>query len=210
MLSELFISVNYGEIVSVLGKSGVGKSTLLRTIMHDLPRQAHRSKGRILVDNQDIDVLASHEGFHGAVVSMVFQNPSQIFSPLRTIGQHVSDFLEAHHVTDRYDEFLRQLEHLQLLSPERVMASYPFELSGGMLQRVAIGMAIFLRPALLLADEPTSALDVITQKEILDLLQQIAKQEQVAVLMITNNERAAHYVSDAIYRLVDGQCQKVN
>ena len=58
MLSELFISVNYGEIVSVLGKSGVGKSTLLRTIMHDLPRQAHRSKGRILVDNQDIDVLA--------------------------------------------------------------------------------------------------------------------------------------------------------
>ncbi|MFV2020166.1 ABC transporter ATP-binding protein [Micromonospora sp. LOL_023] len=181
------------EALGVVGESGSGKSVLVRTIMNILPRQAEISpQSRILFEGADVrdrrGAAARH--FWGAEVAMVFQDPMTSLNPVRTIGRQLTDPMRHHLGLGRRAADTRAAELLAEVGidePGRRLRQYPHELSGGMRQRVMIGIALSCSPKLLIADEPTTALDVTVQKEILDLLARLRTELRMAMILISHD-----------------------
>lgn len=189
------LEVGAGEIVGIVGESGSGKSTLLRSIAHLLAPTARIEKGSIAFAGHDITRVHAREmrSLRGSSISYLFQNAERSFDPLFTIGAQFDEVMRAHGYPPRSertvmrDRQLAALARMGFTDPDRVLASYPFELSGGMCQRVALAFALAGSPQLLLADEPTSSLDGKAQVRVVDLLSTLNAQDALAILVVSHD-----------------------
>jgi len=201
-----------GRTMALVGESGCGKSVTASSIMRLLP-QPHGTVtgGRILFEGSDLLQLPLREMYRirGSRISMIFQEPMTALNPVQTAGRQIGETLELHREeiarNARAAETLRILKEVGMPSPESRMASYPFQLSGGMRQRVMIAMALAGRPRLLIADEPTTALDVTVQAQILRLIADLQKSSAMSVLYITHDMGVVAEISDEVTVMYAGQ-----
>lgn len=203
-LEDVGFDVHSGETVGVVGESGSGKSVTAYAAMGLLDRVARVVTGRATFDG--VDMLRARESearrLRGSRISMVFQSPRAALNPIRSIGHQLEDAVLAHTDLARANARHRALELLQtvhIADPERRYSAYPFELSGGMCQRVMIALALAGSPLLLITDEPTTGLDVTTQAVIMDLVVDLAAERNMATLFITHDlSLAAEYCDRVI------------
>ena len=209
-VDDVSLKIMEGEIVSIVGESGSGKSTLLHAVQGLLPRGAV-SRGKVLLFGQDLTSLddRTRRKMRGEQIAMIFQDTGRYMNPIRKIGKQYMAFLKLHLKDKRESELLaleeEMLHKVNLTDTRRVLDSYPFELSGGMRQRVGIAMALSLGPKLLLADEPTSALDVTVQAQVVRELAQLCRQEKATIIIVTHNMGVAANISDKIGVMQQGR-----
>lgn len=204
------IELDKGEILSIVGESGSGKTTVIRAIMGCLPGRGHVSGGSITFNGRDMlkNTREDWRKISGSEMSMIFQDSGNMINPIRRIGEQFTDYILAHAPQKSKAEAAEMakdmLNKVRLPNPQNIMNSYPFELSGGMRQRVGIAMAMVFRPKLLLADEPTSALDVTTQAQIIRQIVDIRNEFGVAVIIVTHNLGVASYMSNKLMVMKNG------
>jgi len=191
VLHDVSFRVRRGEAYGLVGESGCGKSTVAMAILRYLPRNGKAKAGKILIAGQDVQALDADalRTMRATAISMVYQDPGRALNPSMTIARQVAEAFEAAGAS-RSEALARTLEMLRrvrISAPERVMDSYPHQLSGGMQQRVVIAMALASNPALLILDEPTTGLDATVEAEVLDLVAQLRKELGTAVLFISHN-----------------------
>ena len=199
----LTLPVPEGKVTAVAGGSGSGKSTLLRLAMGLLPAGGTLESGRVLLHDED---MADFSGkwlreVRGGEMAMVFQDAASSFDPRRTLGMQFAECWKAHRPGGKREALAAAagaLVPLGFPDPEAVFRRYPFELSGGQLQRAAIGIAVMTRPKLLLCDEPTSALDPVVQAEVAECLMEVHRREKAALLLVTHNLGLAAATADFI------------
>ncbi len=186
-------SVHAGETLAIVGESGCGKSVTSLSILRLIASPPGKIVGgRLLFEGRDLLRLSEAEmrAIRGNQISMIFQEPMTSLNPVLTIDRQVAETLTVHRGLDRAQASVRAIEMLRVVKipePERRVAQYPHELSGGMRQRVMIAMALACRPKLLLADEPTTALDVTIQAQILDLMRELKDKTGAAIVLITHD-----------------------
>jgi len=190
---DVTLKIHRGKTLALVGESGCGKSVTALSILRLIPTPPGRyASGKILFENQDL-LTRSEEGMQairGNDISMIFQEPMTSLNPIFTIGDQVAEPILLHQKINpgkARELTLEALKKVAIPSPDRRIDQYPHELSGGMKQRVMIAMAIACKPKLLIADEPTTALDVTVQAQILDLLEQLRQETNMAILLITHN-----------------------
>jgi peptide/nickel transport system ATP-binding protein len=210
VVHEVSFAIPRGGSLALIGESGSGKSTIARSVLRLLPRGAGKARGRVAFEGEELLGLseARFRPFRGRRIGFVPQDPSHALNPVRTVGAQA---LEAAALTDAVDRRAAVLDvfaRVGLPDPARVYDSYPHQLSGGMLQRVLIGLAVLPRPDLLVADEPTSALDVTIQKRILDLLDELRAELGIGLLLITHDLAIAAERTDEIVVLKEGRVQE--
>lgn len=202
------LTIAPGEILGVVGETGCGKSLTGLAILGLLPNGA-RQLGTIALDGTlATDTPHGAASLRGKVISLVFQNPGTAFNPVFTIGQQMREVLKRHKAMSRAEargHILRQLGLVQLPNPERVFGSYPHELSGGMLQRAMIAMALLCEPRLLILDEPTTALDVTVAKKILELILELRGSFGFGVMLISHNLGVVRDICDRVAVLYAGR-----
>jgi len=192
-----------GETLAMVGESGSGKSVTCLAVMGILDAAGRVTSGRIMFRGHDLlrEPEATLRQIRGRDVAMIFQNPRTALNPIRTAGQQIADVLIQHAgltATAARHRAIEMLARVRIPDPERRARAYPFELSGGMCQRVMIAMALSCQPALLIADEPTTGLDVTTQAVIMELIDDIARTERTATLLITHDLALASEHADRI------------
>ena len=212
-VSELSLDVMQGQITMLVGESGSGKSTLLRSVIGLQPAGC-RMQGRILFEDKNLLSLSPGQmrALRGKKIGMIFQDAGLYLTPRRKIGAQFAEMLRAHFSISRKEALeiaKRELAELSLADPDRILDSFPFELSGGMKQRTAIGMAMALRPSLLLCDEPTSALDVTNGAQVARLLRDLCEKQGVSILMVTHNIGLAAAIGDRIAVMRQGNLVEV-
>jgi oligopeptide/dipeptide ABC transporter ATP-binding protein len=198
-----------GRALAIIGESGSGKSALLRTILGIQPASA-RVSGRAMLDARDVLQLPrkEREALRGRDIAMVFQDPMTALDPVFTIAQQLTETLRRHLDVDRStarERALQLLEAVQIPSPEERLDAYPFELSGGMRQRVVIAMALACEPVLLLADEPTTALDVTVQARVLRLIRRLQLERHMGMILVTHDLAVAAQVADDVAVMYAGR-----
>ncbi|KAA2256103.1 ABC transporter ATP-binding protein [Solihabitans fulvus] len=206
---EVSYSLTAGEVLAVVGESGSGKTVTAMSLLGLLPGNATVS-GRAVLDGTDLLSLSSQQlrGVRGNDVGMVFQEPMSALNPVFSIGDQLVEAVQAHRPRAAAQARRRAIELLGLVrlpEPERLLRSYPHELSGGQLQRVVIAMAVANEPALLIADEPTTALDVTVQAEILELLRDLRSRLNAAILLITHDMGVVADIADRVVVMHDGR-----
>jgi len=209
-VEKLDITLRRGETLGIVGESGSGKSVTSFAVMRLLDRAGRIADGRILLGG--VDVRAASEGtvrsLRGREVSMIFQNPRAALNPIRPIGRQIADVLREHGLATRSDakqKAIEALRQVRIARPEERYHAYPFELSGGMCQRVVIALALACRPALLIADEPTTGLDVTTQKAVMDLVVELARERRMATILIPHDLGLAAAYCDRICVMQKGR-----
>ncbi|CAI0718273.1 Glutathione import ATP-binding protein GsiA [Serratia quinivorans] len=209
-LNRVSLQVKAGEIVGVVGESGSGKSVTAMMTLRLLAEDGYSVTGGAL-QMLGTDVLNASERqmrqLRGARVSMIFQEPMSALNPTRKIGRQMCEVIRLHQrlsARAARDKAIQLLQEMQIADAERVMERYPFELSGGMRQRVLIAMAFSCEPELIIADEPTTALDVTVQRQVLRLLQQKARASGTAVLFITHDMAVVSQLCDRVYVMYAG------
>ncbi|MEC5343317.1 ABC transporter ATP-binding protein [Brenneria populi] len=210
-LNAVSLHVKRGEIVGVVGESGSGKSVTAMLAMRLLPPDSYRIRGGGLTLLGQ-DVLNADEKqmrrLRGAKVAMIFQEPMTALNPTRRIGRQMTDVIRQHRPLSREAARAKAvglLNDMQISDAARVMERYPFELSGGMRQRVVIALAFSCDPALIIADEPTTALDVTVQRQVLRLLQQKARASGTSVLFISHDMAVVSQLCDRLYVMYAGR-----
>jgi peptide/nickel transport system ATP-binding protein len=215
VLHDVSLSVGKGERVALIGQSGSGKTVTMRAIIGTLPiPPAKIESGIIQFEGQDLLKMAKvkRNRLKGTGISIIMQDPLLSFNPVLTIGRQMDDIVryadlrlgKKQNSKLRKTTILDTLQKVRLPDGEQVFDSYPMMLSGGMRQRVLIAMALLNKPRLLIADEPGTALDVTTQKEILKLLNQLVKDENLSLLLITHNLGVVREISDRVYVMENG------
>ena len=186
-------SLNRGEVLGIVGESGSGKSVTSNSIIRLLPPQTGRIvAGEILFEDRDILKMSNKEllEFRGKEIATIFQDPMTSLDPVFKIGKQMVEMICAHQKVSKAEArkmAVDALNRVGIPEPEKRMESYPYELSGGMCQRVIIAMAVCCKPKFILADEPTTALDVTVQAQVLDLLKDLQKEMNTSILLITHN-----------------------
>lgn len=215
VLKNINLILENGEILALVGESGGGKSTLIKSILKLLPKEAKIESGEINFENIDILKLdiKGLQSLRGSAISMIFQNAEMSMNGIRTIESQFVEYIRIHNkmITkeDAKDIAYCWLDKFKFTDIERVMKSYPFELSGGMKQRIAIAMAMSQSPKILLADEPTSALDATIQYEVIKELKKIRKDYNTSIIIVTHNIGVASYLSDRIGIMKDGEIVEI-
>lgn len=209
VLHDVSLHVLPREIVCVIGESGCGKSTLLNAILR-MPGRVDIIGGSVLYRGEDIMSYPPEKlrQIRGAGMGMVFQEPGASLDPIRKIGTQFYETLRAHKKISRREamaEAKELLPRLNLPEPERILNSCPVQLSGGMNQRVAIAIAMALRPDVLLADEPTSALDVTVQAQIVDELLKLREEFETGILLVTHNIGVVAKMADKVAVMYGGR-----
>ena len=203
ILQNIDFKVEKNKFTVIVGQSGSGKSTLLKATLGLLSDAAQISQGKILFNNDDL-LQTNLLNIRGKKIGMIFQNPLTYFDDFKTIGVHFYEVLHQHfNYTKNESEQISKQYLSKLALDEKILNQYPFEISGGMAQRVMIALVLCLKPDVILADEPTSSLDVINQKQILDLLKSI--KSQTTWLFVTHNIDVAKYLADQIIVIKEGK-----
>ena len=213
VVHDVGFDLRRGESLALIGESGSGKSTIARAVLRLLPPGIGRASGRVEFDGQDVLSLSERRfrPLRGRRIGFVPQDPGNALNAVRTIGVQAKEaaaLLGEPDAARREELVLDTFAQVGLDDPRRVYGSYPHQLSGGMLQRVLIGLAVLPRPALLVADEPTSALDVTVQKRILDLLSRLQRELGISLLLITHDLAIAAERADSLVVLKDGAVQE--
>jgi peptide/nickel transport system ATP-binding protein len=204
LLEGLSFDVAPGEFVAVVGESGSGKTLAARSILNLLPDGVMRVAGRIELEGRDLTQLSAAQmrKVRGAQIGMVFQEPMVSLNPAMTIGRQLAEGLELHRQLSKAEirrQSIAMLERVRIKDPLRCLAAFPHEFSGGMRQRIMLASVLLLKPRLLIADEPTTALDTLSQKEVLELMVELAHDDGAAVLLITHDlGLVARYTERAI------------
>jgi peptide/nickel transport system ATP-binding protein/oligopeptide transport system ATP-binding protein len=203
------LTIGAGETVCLVGESGCGKTVTALSIARLVPTPpANYVGGEILLNGQDVLKMSPRElqQIRGGVVSYVFQDPSASLNPVFRIGNQIKESLKLHKPEKANDaEVIRLLKLVGIPAPESRIRNYPFEMSGGMQQRVMIAIALASEPKLLVADEPTTALDVTIQAQILDLLSELKQRLGMAILLITHNLGIVGDMADRVAVMYAGQ-----
>ncbi len=213
VLDGINFEVNKGEIFGIVGESGSGKSVTALTIMGLLPPNAVLEKGKVIFNG--IDLISNKNAYkriRGKEINMIFQNPSSSLNPVFKVKDQMLNVIMYHlgmEKEEAYDYAIDLLKKVELPDPDRVMESYPFELSGGMAQRVMIAMAISTKPKLLIADEPTTALDVTIQAQILKLLKRLRSELKLTIILITHDLSVVSYMCDRMAVFYAGQVMEI-
>jgi peptide/nickel transport system ATP-binding protein len=204
------ISVAKGETLGVVGESGSGKSVTSYAVMRILDRAGKIAEGSVIFSGIDVKKASEEEmrDLRGREISMIFQNPRAALNPIRKVGDQIEDVLRQHVQTssqDRGEKAIEALEAVKIARPRERYHAYPFELSGGMCQRVVIALALACNPRLLIADEPTTGLDVTTQKAVMDLIVELTKQRAMSTILITHDLGLAAAYCDRVVVMEKGR-----
>src|SRR5438105_1977364 len=204
------ITVAKGETLGIVGESGSGKSVTSYAVMRILDRAGKIAEGSVVFSG--IDVKAATESqmrdLRGREISMIFQNPRAALNPIRKVGDQIEDVLRQHlqaAASDRGEKAIEALEQVKIARPRERYHAYPFELSGGMCQRVVIALALACNPQLLIADEPTTGLDVTTQKAVMDLIVELTRRRHMSTILITHDLGLAAAYCDRVVVMEKGR-----
>lgn len=213
VVHDINFSLKKGEVLGIVGESGSGKSTLLKAAMGILGKNGMVTKGDIWFEGKSIPDLSERElqSIRGEKIGMIFQDAGNSLCPIRTIGEQILESMCAHQKgtpAEIKERTLEMFEKLHFKDAERIWYSYPFELSGGMNQRVAIVAAMLLQPIILLADEPTSALDVTVQKQVIREMMTLKEIFQTAILLVSHDIGVVSAIADNMLVLKDGEIQE--
>lgn len=203
ILQNINMKVEKGEILGIVGESGSGKSTLLKAIIGLLGDNGRVESGRVSFEEVDLLRISKKElrNIRGTQLGMVFQNPGMSFNPIRKIGTQFLEALKNHGKIDKTQatkQILDMFARLDLRDGKRILNSYPFELSGGMNQRIAIALAMIMNPQLLLADEPTSALDVTVQAQCVKEMMDLRDHFGTTIIIVTHNMGVVSHMADKV------------
>lgn len=204
------MSLKQGEIASLVGESGSGKTTVIRAVLGLLAGGGKVTEGDILFEGESLlkNTPDQWRRLRGTDISMIFQDSGAMLNPIRKIGDVFAEYIRTHENMSKKEAWkkgVEMLERMRLPSGDNIMNSYPFQLSGGMRQRVGIAMAMTFQPKLLLADEPTSALDVTTQAQIVRQMMELRDEYGTSIIIVTHNLGVAAYMSDWIVVMKDGE-----
>ncbi len=212
VLNGVNFTVKSGEKVGLVGETGCGKTTTMKALLRVLPNLALIPEGDILVRGRNILELNSRElaDLRGRGLSMIFQDPTSALNPVFTIGQQLYDVIKysvgysGRKIADKKNVALRALHEARLPDPERMLDSYPVQLSGGMRQRVCIAFAIATARELLIADEPTTNLDVTIQDQVLRLIRNLVEKKGASLILITHSLGLAREITERVYVMYAG------
>jgi peptide/nickel transport system ATP-binding protein len=208
-VQQVDISIDRGETLGIVGESGSGKSVTSYAVMRILDRAGRIANGSILFSGVDLREVTEVEmcDLRGREISMVFQNPRAALNPIRKVGKQIEDVLLQHAQAARSavrSKAIDALRRVRIADPEERYHAYPFELSGGMCQRVVIALALACRPQLLIADEPTTGLDVTTQKAVMDLVVDLTRERGMSTILITHDLGLAAAYCDRVIVMEKG------
>jgi peptide/nickel transport system ATP-binding protein len=204
------ISVAKGETLGIVGESGSGKSVTSYAVMRILDRAGKIAEGSVVFSGIDVKTATEDQmrDLRGREISMIFQNPRAALNPIRKVGDQIEDVLRQHvqsAASDRGEKAIEALEQVKIARPRERYHAYPFELSGGMCQRVVIALALACNPQLLIADEPTTGLDVTTQKAVMDLIVELTKRRGMSTILITHDLGLAAAYCDRVVVMQKGR-----
>jgi peptide/nickel transport system ATP-binding protein len=204
------ISVAKGETLGIVGESGSGKSVTSYAVMRILDRAGKIAEGSVIFSGIDVKAATENQmrDLRGREISMIFQNPRAALNPIRKVGDQIEDVLRQHvqsTTNDRGEKAIEALEQVKIARPRERYHAYPFELSGGMCQRVVIALALACNPQLLIADEPTTGLDVTTQKAVMDLIVELTKRRGMSTILITHDLGLAAAYCDRVVVMEKGR-----
>jgi peptide/nickel transport system ATP-binding protein len=214
-LRDINFSVQKGEILGVVGESGCGKTTFAFSLLNLLPPDSKRS-GKIFFKDRDIFSFTQRQlrDFRGSKISMVFQDPAASFNPVLPIGYQFEEVLKhkfgVKKKTDRRRVIFDSFKKVKLTHIERIMRSFPHQLSGGQLQRVALAMAVSQQPSILVADEPTSSLDVTIESQIINLFKELRDKLNLTIIFITHNLDLVKVLCDRVVVIYKGEVREIN
>ena len=211
VIRDVSFSLHSGEILGVVGESGSGKSTLIKAAMGLLGCEGQVTRGDIWFKGKNLPELPPKElrKLCGPELGYIFQSSGSAFCPIRTVGSQLYETMKEHEKISRKDFEAQALELLSKLgfdNGKRILESYPFELSGGMQQRVGIAAAMLLNPSVLFADEPTSALDVTIQKQVVEEMLMVRETFGTAIVLVTHNLGVIGAMTDRVLVLENGRC----
>lgn len=210
IVNDVSFHLNKAETLGIVGESGCGKSMMSLSLMGLLPAGVRWQSGDIMVDDLHFKNFKTRDwrNVRGKKVSMIFQEPMSSLNPVHTIGNQIVEMLLSHEDISKKAARVRALEMLKLVGiprPENVLKEYPFQLSGGMRQRVMIAIALACNPEILIADEPTTALDVTIQAQILELMKHIQKKLNMSIVLITHDLGVVAEVCDRVIVMYAGE-----
>ncbi len=209
-VEQINISLGKGETLGIVGESGSGKSVTSYAVMRILDRAGSIAQGSVVFSGIDVknakeDVMRD---LRGREMSMIFQNPRAALNPIRKVGKQIEDVLKQHVQADSRDlreKAVDMLKQVKIARPEERYHAYPFELSGGMCQRIVIALALACQPRLLIADEPTTGLDVTTQKSVMDLVVELTRARGMSTILITHDLGLAAAYCDRVVVMEKGK-----
>ncbi len=212
-VNDVNCTINKGEVFAIVGESGCGKSTVAHSIMQLLPGRNEEVSGQILFKGEDLLQMTDKqiEKIRGKEIGMIFQNPLDSLNPVYTVGDQIVEALQLDNV-DRLEAWNRVIQlfrDVKMPDAEERIRSFPHELSGGMRQRVMIAMMLSRNPELLIADEPTTALDVTIEAQILDIMCELKKTFNTAIMLITHNFGLVAEIADRIGIMYAGEMVEV-
>ena len=210
VVEDISFSLEEGEILGIVGESGSGKSTVIKAAMGLLGPSGQVTRGDIWYNGQDLPDLSPSQirKLNGPELGMIFQSAGASFCPIRTVGAQMYESVTGHVAMGKGEFKTRASELLQKIGfddPQRILDSYPFELSGGMQQRAGIAAAMVLNPKVLLADEPTSALDVSVQKQVVEEMLVVRRTFGTSIIIVTHNIGVVGAMADRVLVMKDGR-----
>jgi peptide/nickel transport system ATP-binding protein len=209
-VQQVNISVAKGETLGIVGESGSGKSVTSYAVMRILDRAGSIAEGSVRFSGVDIEAASESQmrDLRGREISMIFQNPRAALNPIRKVGRQIEDVLLQHVQVDKSgvgERAIEVLDQVRIARPRERYHAYPFELSGGMCQRVVIALALACNPQLLIADEPTTGLDVTTQKAVMDLIVELTRSRGMSTILITHDLGLAAAYCDRVVVMEKGR-----
>ncbi|MPR64280.1 ABC transporter ATP-binding protein [Ochrobactrum intermedium] len=214
VVDDVSFVVAPGKVMALVGESGCGKSLTSYAMLGLLPSVAQRSRGKILLDGTDLAAMSERalRKARGKDISIIFQEPSASLDPLTTVGTQIAEAYRLHHNVSKaeaFDKARQMLADVGIPDPDRRLHQYPFELSGGMCQRIMISIALICGPRVLVADEPTTALDVTIQAQILDLMKKLVAERGTAIVLITHDMGVVADIADDVAVMYAGRIAEI-
>ncbi|WP_369354141.1 ABC transporter ATP-binding protein [Lysinibacillus capsici] len=210
ILTSINLTAYKGRVLGIIGESGSGKTMLCHAIMQTLPSLAQVTQGEVLYQQENLLSVSAAKlrAYRGRHLSMILQNPSTAFDRIQTIESHFRETLKAHFKLTKKEMrqiALEALNKVHLPHPDQLLSYYPFQLSGGMLQRVMIALSLAIQASLYIADEPTTALDTINQKQVLTLFDRIRSETDAAILLVTHDLGVIAELADDVAVMYQGE-----
>lgn len=210
VLSSINMTAYKGRVLGIIGESGSGKTMLCHAMMQTLPSLAQITQGQVLYRQEDLLAMSAStlRAYRGRHLSMIMQNPATAFDSIQTIEKHFLETLKAHFVMTKKE--MRQIAidtmyKVNLPNADELLHYYPFQLSGGMLQRVMIALSLAIQSTLYIADEPTTALDTVNQKQVLTLFDRICSETGAAIILVTHDLGVIAELADDVAVMYKGE-----